>query len=393
MNRRTNIINNIILLAATLVGILAVTLVGNDAYGGDIWSYILYCLIGAVVWALVNTLVHEWGHIRAGKKNKFRFISMRVAFLLFRKEKGKIRLDFTGFSDELGSTEMVPENTENLSERFVKMTRGGLIGNIVLLIISLVPLFLTSFLPIWLYAIWAIMLPVSVYFVLGNGLPMSSDGIKNDAAVALGVKRGDDSEKVMLSLLCVHALLTEGKRPRDIEERYYVDVPQLPEDDLNYLLLLDARYVYYLDKEDYEKAKDVSARLECMLNDMPKSYRPYVRANLLYNACTFAFDEAEADNLVEDNERYLNNVNDVTVLRIKSSYVLYVLKDYAQARKFLTHAEEKLDTVPVEGLRIFEESLITRMLADLPAEEEKDGEEETVGLKATNDAEETNKEN
>lgn len=175
MNRRTNIINNIILLAATLAGILAVTLVGNDAYGGDIWSYILYCLIGAVVWALVNTLVHEWGHIRAGKKNKFRFISMRVAFLLFRKEKGKIRLDFTGFSDELGSTEMVPENTENLGERFVKMTRGGLIGNIVLLIVSLVPLFLTSFLPFWLYAIWAIMLPVSVYFVLGNGLPMSSE--------------------------------------------------------------------------------------------------------------------------------------------------------------------------------------------------------------------------
>ena len=67
--------------------------------------------------------------------------------------------------------------------------------------------------------------------------------------------------------------------------------------------------------------------------------------------------------------------------------MLYVLKDYAQARKFLTHAEEKLDTVPVEGLRIFEESLIKRMLADLPAEEEKDGEEETVGLKATNDAE------
>ena len=221
MNRRTNIINNIILLAATLIGILAVTLVGNNAYGGDIWFYVLYCLVGAIVWAVVNTLVHEWGHIRSGKKNGFRFISMRLAFLLFTKENGKLRLDFTGFADELGSTEMVPENTENLGERFIKMTRGGLTGNIVLLVISVIPLFLTSFLPFWLYAIWAIMLPVSLYFVFGNGLPMTSDGIKNDAAVVMGIKRGEDSEKVMLSLLCVHAFLTEGRRPRDIEEKYY----------------------------------------------------------------------------------------------------------------------------------------------------------------------------
>ena len=184
MNRRTNIINNVILLAATLAGILAVTLVGNNAYGGEIWLYVLYCLLGAILWAVVNTVAHELGHVRAGKKNGFRFVSMRIAFLLFKKENGKIYADFTGFADELGSTEMVPENTENLGERFVKMTRGGLTGNVVLLAVSLVPLFLTAFLPFWLYAVWAILLPVSLYFVFGNGLPMTSDGIKNALAVA-----------------------------------------------------------------------------------------------------------------------------------------------------------------------------------------------------------------
>lgn len=68
MNRRTNIINNVILLAATLAGILAVTLVGNNAYGGEIWLYVLYCLLGAILWAVVNTVAHELGHVRAGKR-------------------------------------------------------------------------------------------------------------------------------------------------------------------------------------------------------------------------------------------------------------------------------------------------------------------------------------
>ena len=77
------------------------------------------------------------------------------------------------------------------------------------------------------------------------------------------------------------------------------------------------------------------------------------------------------------------------MLRVKSAYVLYVLKDYAQARKFLLHAEEKLDTVPVEGLRIFEEELIKKMLADLPEEEK--AEEQAADVTAENAEQPTDK--
>ena len=380
MNRKINIVNNIVLLAATLAGILAVTLVGNDKYPADLGMFILYCVLGAIFWAAVNLAVHEWGHARAAKRNGFKVLSVRLAFFLFTRENGKRKVRLTGYNGEAGATEIVPENAENLAERFARVTRAGVYGNVVLLVVSVVPLFLTKFLPFWAYSLWAIALPICLYFVLGNGLPMTTDGIKNDAAVALGVKKGEASEKVVLGLLQIHAELIAGKSPAQIDERLYFDLPQLPEDDLNYLFLLNARYAYYLDKEDYENAKTVSDRLEGLLDTMPKCYRPAVRADLLYNACTFAYNESEADNLVEDNEKYLNRAADVSTLRVKAAYVLYVLKDAAQAEKFIGYAEELSEDCKVAGQKLFEEKLLAKMKADVqtapPAEEERAAEEE-----------------
>lgn len=364
MNRRINLINNIILLAVTLAGIFAVTLIGNGEYSSNLGMFVVYCILGAIFWGIVNLLVHEWGHVRAAGRNNFKVLSVRLMFFLFRKENGKTKVSLTGFGEEAGSTEMVPVGEEDLEKRFIATTRAGIYGNIVFTLICAVPLFLTSVLPFWVYSLWAVGLPVSLYYVLSNGLPMTTDGVKNDAAVIAGMKRGEDSEKVTLSLLQIHAELTEGKSPAEIDEKLYFGVPQLPEDDLNYVFLLNARYTYYLDKEDFENAKKVSDRLALLLDTMPKPFRPSVRADLLYNACTFDYDESDADNLVEDNEKYLNRAADVSTLRIKAAYVLYVLKDAAQAAKFIGHAEDLLSECKVEGQRRYERKLLDKMKAD-----------------------------
>ena len=57
----------------------------------------------------------------------------------------------------------------------------------------------------------------------------------------------------------------------------------------------------------------------------------------------------------------------MTVVRVKAAYVLYVLKDVAQAEKFLSHAQDLLADCKVEGQKKFEERLIGKMLADVSA--------------------------
>ena len=92
MNRKINLIDNIVLLVLTLAGILAVTLIGNGEYSEDLGFFVLYCVIGAIVWALINVCVHEWGHVLAAKRNNFRVISVRLLFFCLRRRTGNERL-------------------------------------------------------------------------------------------------------------------------------------------------------------------------------------------------------------------------------------------------------------------------------------------------------------
>lgn len=375
MNSRWNLINNLLLLAFTVIAVFVVTLIGNNNFYVDLGPIVAVFILGAILAAVVNTLVHEFGHVIAGKKNGFTFISMRIFLFTFVKLGKKLKVEFTGLREELGETEMLPNSDENLEKRFIKMTKGGLIATTVLLVLSLVPLVTVSFMGAklwWVYALTSMFFPVSVYFFFANVLPMENEGLLNDGAVISGLKNGDAVSKVTVGLLKIHSELMRGKSPAEIDESLFYDLPQLPEDNPNFTLLLNNRYAYELDKGDFEKVKKLSDRLEGLLDDMPKAYAGAVMADLLYNACTFDFDEEKADNLVEDNERYLNGVNNFTNLRIKSAYLTYVVKDYALANEFISKAEREVDKCRVEGLKKYEQKLISKIKRDLPKNEQVD---------------------
>lgn len=372
MNRKQNLINNIILLVLTVAAVFAVTLVGNNKFSVDLWKIILVFLGGAIVAGIVNTLVHEFGHVIGGKKNGFKFVAMRIFCFNFVRLGKKTAVEICRLKEEIGSTEMLPVGTENLGERFAKMTRAGLYGTAALLVLSVLPLAMISLFGYnhwWAYALTSVFFPVSVYFFFANALPMTNEGLRNDAAVVAGIKKGDDVSKVTLGLLKIHAELDAGKSPAEIADEEY-DLPQLPEDDPNFIILLNNRYAHEVDKGDFEAAKKTSLRLEELLDDMPKPFRDPVRADLLYNACTFDFNENKADNLVEDAERYLNGVNSFTNLRIKAAYLLYVVKDEATAAEFIEKAVRDAEKCRVEGIKKYELKLLSLLSASLPQKTE-----------------------
>lgn len=373
MSNRTNVINNLLLLALTVVAVFVATFIGNLNFKVQLLPTVCLFLVGAIIFALLNTVVHEFGHVIAGKKNKFEFYSMRVFLWTFYKNNGKIKGYFTGLKEELGATEMLPVGMENLEKRFKNLAKGGIFGSLLMLILSIIPLVTASFFADnlwWLYAILSMGFPVSLYFFLGNGLPMSNEGILNDSAVIYGINKGNDDAKVTLGLLKIHSELMRGKSPAEIDEKLFYDLPQLPEDDPNFIILLNNRYSYELDRENYEKLNKISSRLEGLLDDMPRIYQGVVMADLLYNACAINLDEEKADNLVEDNEKYLNKVNNFTNLRIKAAYLLYVVKETAQAKEFIEKAERELLKCKIPGIIKFETKLINKIKADLANEKE-----------------------
>lgn len=364
MSRRTNIINAVLTLILTFGALFAVVYVCDYRYAvNNIFSVLVWVVIGAVLAGVLNTFVHEFAHLTVGKINGFAFSSIQILFFKWQKQGKKVRFCFAPIHSEAGYTEMIPTSTESLAKRYRRMALAGSLASLFLVLIGVVPFFIKG-ISVQLFCIWAVFVPMSIYSLLSNLLPSSSYGTRNDGGVAYGLRVMDDSSKVMLALLNIQAEMYSGKTPAEVDEKYYFDLPQLAEDDPTFMMLLNARYNYYLDKGDYAKAKQALSRLLSLEEYMPKYFMQVAKTDLLYGYCTFNFDEEKADDVTYELEKYLNNVNTASTLRVKIAYLLYVKRERESLDMFFNKALKEADRVIIKGYGAFERKLIEKMKED-----------------------------
>lgn len=364
MSRKVNFINNLLCMALTAAGLIAVVLVANAHYATGMGVMLLYFAAGAIIAGFICTVFHETGHLIAGKINGFAFLSLTIWFFKFSRERNKTVFDFTFMGEEAGYTEMAAKSVENLPVKLKKYTLGGLIATIIPMLCGVAPLFIAGRLPVFLFVAWAMLLPLGAYTFFGNALPMSSGGAGNDGKILYGLKIMDDDTKVILSMLAVQSELYNGKTPAEIDEKYYTDVPQLAEDDLNFIMLLTARLAYYIDKKDYANARKVNERCLTVAEYAPKSIERKIKTDALYAACTFQKDEDAADDLMGELEKYLNRHNGSAEIRAKLAYVLYVTGEKNALDAFYQKGVKEANRLGLRGQGVYERKLLEKMKAD-----------------------------
>ncbi len=356
MKRKFNVINYIVTFVFTVAFVVLAVLVFQEKYALEIKSGILYFIIGMVLSGFFCALIHELGHLLFGKANGFVLSSFTVWFFRWAKQGKKLKFFFTFSLDEAGSTEMIKKNTNNLKKGLKNMTVGGLIFSFISLLFGVPVLFLQV--PYWLYCILVTFLPIGAYFFVGNLLPASEGGARNDGGVLYGLKKGDDETKVTLSLLAIQSELYNGKTFSEIDEKYFFDLPQLPEDSLNFITLLNYRYNYYLDKGDFENAKKTTDRLLTLEEYMPKHFIYAIKTDALYNACTFDFNDKVADDLMYELENQLNKDKSPTSYRVRLAYILAITGEKEMAELFYKRALKVAKKCHLSGLKRFETNLI-----------------------------------
>ena len=126
-------------------------------------------------------------------------------------------------------------------------------------------------------------------------------------------------------------------------------------------MLLNARYNYYLDKQEYDKAKAVTERLLSLEEYAQEEHMLVAKADALYNACTFDYDEDVADDLTYELEKYLNYENNITNLRIKLAYILFVQGEKDSFEYFYKKINKEALNCQIKGLGEFELKLVGRI--------------------------------
>ena len=362
MNKKINIVNNILTLAITFACLLFCVAFVDKRVTINLGYKILYYAIGAIISIFLFTLFHELGHKIAGQTNGFKCLFMQVWFFAWVKNGSKTNFKFAFLLGQAGKTDLVNTKLNDISKRYKRTIWGALLMSFIPLLLGISCLFVSG-LPDFVLCIWIMLLPIGAYSLLDNFLPMIYDGVKNDGAVLLGLNKKDDDSKVLVNLLAIQAELYSGKTPSEIDEKLYFDVPQLAEDQTNYFLLLNARYNYYLDKEDYDNAKKTISRLLSLEDYAMKEHMLVAKADALYNACTFDFDADKADELLYELDKYLNNYNTATNVRVKIAYILNVSQETSSIELFYDKAIREANKCQIKGLGLFETKLVNKLCA------------------------------
>ena len=360
--RNKSLLYNFLTFFITVGLVFLVVTIGSSRYTGEdkLFNIILIFALFAIVSGFICTLLHELGHYFFGKKNGFKLISIAIWFFKWSLVGEEFKFSFTVPTEEFGSTEMIPLSTENLEKRFSKLTSGGLIFSAISALLGVPALFL-EFLPLWAFAMWSMFLPIGAYVFCGNFFPISDNGVRNDGAVYFGIKNQDDISKVTISLLKIHSELYNGKTPSEIDDSLLYDLPQLPEDDVNFIMLLYWRYLKCLDLEDFEKCIALLERLLSLEEYFSKDIYNVVKTEAVYAYSTYAKDVEKADISVYEIEKYLNDNNACSCVRAKLSYIL-IEEDFNEtADMFYNKGIKECLKSQIKGLGKFERKLLDKL--------------------------------
>ena len=317
---------------------------------------LIEAVIGTAVSLSVVPMAHELGHVTFALANGMQIAYCKFFVFRFYREGEKLRFGFANpFAPE--ETQVIPVGSENMQKRAYGYTVGGLIFSGVLLVVFLAASILSWSLGGSAYGAYS-WLPYTAYLFLLNVIPVEYPSGKTDALVAQGIKKQTPVEQTMLNLMRIHGELQQGKSYGEIAEEFYFTAPQIAVDEPLYVAILDARYCYYLEKEDYESALDCLKRIRAAGEYLTKEEIFVLERNLAY-LCLIKGSDAVLKKAVHNDEKAWQ-ANDVAIKRILATYMCGCGDDERTAA-LVGQARALLPSIYPLGVRKHEEILLSRI--------------------------------
>jgi len=272
------------------IGIWLVDGGGNESGGGvsgdiDVKAFAMIVVTMLFFTALayvVNTALHEAGHLIGGLVSGYRFLSYRVFSLtLTRGEDGRLRFRRYSLAGTAGQCLMLPPDGEGASLPFVCYHAGGVAMNVVVIVVSVATLRLThpGFIGL---SLGLMMIFAGLFMALLNGLPLKMGGFPNDGRNLLDLSRNPEMRRNVVNQMRVVGAFSQGKRLVEMPHEWLQRINAL---DIKNMHQLASQINYIGLLEDEGRFEE--ARLEAeavMANDkkLPQLIRMELGGELLF---------------------------------------------------------------------------------------------------------------
>lgn len=165
------------------------------------------------------------------------------------------------------SVEVFPYGSRGMKARMILTAAAGLFFDFLLMVLGIISLAVPQ-----VPSLFCVVLPYALYTFIVNVVPFEYGSGKTDGLVVWELISNKPTAQVMINILKIQGLQHSGKLLRELDEGLFLDVPQLPEDDVNFIILTQLRYEYYLAVGNDSEAYKYFMRYKDLVGYLPSEY-------------------------------------------------------------------------------------------------------------------------
>ncbi|MCP5100106.1 MAG: M50 family metallopeptidase [Chloroflexi bacterium] len=329
-------------------------------------------LLIAFFFVLIFTaLVHELGHLAAGRMARLKFHLLVIGPIRLNRENGRFQLKWQpGFGLFNGLAASYPETAENLRLRMLLFACGGPIASLLLASAAFWIAwsmrengrFPTENAWIWETALFAAI--VSFLFFLTAMKPGPyQNGHMADGGRILSLLQGAAESERWCALVALHAVNIEGIRPREWDEIAVKQITRLKDHSLDSFSAYKIAYQWALDNNRFEQA-------EAFLNLALDNRYSWLSGEQIRLRQEKAFLVAQYDSEAEatiDTNLHVSTVNKhhlSSVYYRANATIAFINKDFDNAINYAELGLQLLQKMNLSGEEIAEKERFQQILLD-----------------------------
>ena len=336
----------------------------NISEGASGWDFAIELFIGLLMLFLaffLQIIFHEGGHMVAAMIRGWKFSSFMVADFVLSKNNGKYSFSIFKIAGAGGQCIMLPPPDGDTDNGIMFYNAGGVLANIIVSSIALVPLLCCDSMPSALTAFLASMAIVGFFAALINGIPMKMGGIANDGMNMLYLRKDRFATDVFLESLRIHGDMVQGKRIQKQTFRYMCDGREIDYSNSLHVMGLGMDLSRAMDLMDFVKAREILDVAKANEDTIVQIYRNEFALEDIFTTLLSPHTDEDIDKLLtKEIRQYMKQLQKVRPVVLRVQYALAKLheKDEEKAAKIYARFEKVCKSYYIKGEAAIDRDLI-----------------------------------
>ncbi len=306
--------------------------------------------LGIIVAIVLQTLIHEAGHLMCGLLSGYTFVSFRLfSLILFRNAEGKLRLKRFSIAGTGGQCLLLPPDVPYEQMPTFWYNAGGVLFNLIAVLLA-IPLFFLEIHP-FCFVMNFMFVFAGGFIILTNGIPMTIGGINNDGKNALQLHKNKADLRALDIQLRSNALVQQGVRPKDLPAEWFETAEEIDYKDSLQVAVAIFSASYFLDRMEWEKAYQTLTNLNAHKAEIMPLFVNEIACELLFAALITGRNDEAAQLYTDELKKYIRQTRAVmsSKERVLCAIALKLEQDPEKAREIYEKVLANRDKYLMQG--------------------------------------------